>query len=122
MKYICFLAVAAVLTGCAASPGGAVYPPESWQHSKSLSNCGSTDGRFEEIGNPAPENARAGLSHSAWPVMASLSAMVRTGANGMPHRGVAAVSIEIVDGRPHFKAYGADGVEVPLTVREWWCD
>jgi hypothetical protein len=122
MKYICFLAVAIALTGCAAAPEGALKPPGSWQHSKSLSNCGSTDGRFEEIGTPAPENARAGLTHSAWPVMASLSAMVRTGANGMPRGAVSALSIEIVDGRPHFKAYGADGVEVPLPVREWWCD
>jgi hypothetical protein len=122
MKYICFFAVAAVLTGCAAAPSGALGPPESWQPSKSLSNCGSTDGRFEEIGAPAAENARAGLSHSVWPVMASLSAMVRTGANGMPRGAVSAVSVEIVDGRPHFKAYGVDGAEAPLAVREWWCD
>jgi len=122
MNRMCFLAVAAALAGCAASPEGARKPPDAWQPSQALSNCGSTDGRFEEIGRPGEENARAGMSHTAWPVMASLTAMLRTGANGMPHGGVSTVSIEIVDGRPHFKAFGADGVEVPLEAREWWCD
>lgn len=122
MNRICFLAVAAVLAGCAASPEGAPRPPDAWQPSAALSNCGSTDGRFEEIGRPGEENARAGMAHTAWPTMASLSAIVRTGANGMPYGGVAAVSIEIVDGRPHFKAFGADGAEAPLEAREWWCD
>jgi hypothetical protein len=32
------------------------------------------------------------------------------------------VSIEIVDGRPHFKGFSADGVELPLMSREWWCE
>ena len=122
MKRICFVAVAVVLGGCAASPGGARKPPESWQHAQSVSNCGSTDGRFGEIGAPAPENARAGMAHSVWPTMGSLSTMVRAGANGMPYGNLSAVSIEIVDGRPHFKAYGADGAEAPLEAREWWCD
>jgi hypothetical protein len=97
-------------------------PPEAWQPSQALSNCGSTDGKFAEVGRPAPENARAGMAHSVWPTMGSLSAMVRTGANGMPRGGFSAVSIEIVDGRPHFKGYGANGTELPLMTREWWCE
>jgi hypothetical protein len=121
MKRLCFLAVTAALTACATSPEGARKAPEPWQGSQSLSNCGSTDGKYGEIGEPAPENAAAGMPHSVWPTMGSLSAMVRTGANGMPRGGISAVSIEIVDGRPSFKAYSADGVELPLMAREWWC-
>jgi hypothetical protein len=122
MKRVCFLAMAGVLAGCAAAPEGARSAPDSWRPAQSLSNCGSTDGRFGEIGVPAAENARADVAHTAWPVMGSLSAMVRTGANGMSHGGVAAVSIEILDGRPHFKGFGADGAELPVMEREWWCD
>jgi hypothetical protein len=122
MKRICFLAMAGALVGCAAAPQGARDVPDAWQQAQSLSNCGSTDGRFDETGTPATENSRADIEHTAWPVMGSLSAMVRTGANGMSHGGIAAVSIEIVDGRPHFKAFGPDGADVPLMEREWWCD
>lgn len=122
MKRIWFLAAAAALAGCASAPEGAQNIPESWRQSQTLSNCGSTDGRFEDTGVPAAENSRADLAHTAWPVMGSLSSMVRTGANGMAYGGVSAVSIEIVDGRPHFKGFGADGIELPLMEREWWCD
>jgi hypothetical protein len=122
MKRVCFLAVGAALAGCASAPEGARSPPDSWQHSSTVSNCGSTDGKYGEIGNPAPENARAGMPHSVWPTMGSLSAMVRTGANGMPRGGFSAVSIEIVDARPSFKGYDAAGVELPLMAREWWCE
>ena len=116
-------ALAGTLVGCATAPQGAREAPESWRQAQSLSNCGSTDGRFDEVGAPAPDNAHADIiEHTAWPVMGSLSAMARTGANGASHGGVANVSIEIVDGRPHFKAFGADGTEVPLMEREWWCD
>jgi hypothetical protein len=123
MNRICFLAAAAVaLAGCAAAPEGARKPPASWEHAQSLSNCGSTDGRFVEVGYPAQENDQAGMAHSAWPVLGSLSAMVRAGANSPSRGGVAAVSIEIVDGHPSFKAFDREGAELPLTVREWWCE
>lgn len=121
MKRICFFAVGTALAGCVSVPEGARNAPPSWEHSTSLSNCGSTDGRFGEIGNPAPENARAGLVHTAWPTMGSLSAMVRTGANGVSRGGFSVVSIAIIDGIPSFKAYDANGAEVPLMAREWWC-
>jgi hypothetical protein len=122
MNRICFLVAAAVaLAGCAAAPGGARKPPTSWEHAQSLSNCGSTDGRFAEVGYPAEENDQAGMAHSAWPVLGSLSAMVRAGANSPSRGGVAAVSIEIVDGHPSFKAFDREGAELPLIVREWWC-
>lgn len=126
MKRVRFLAMAGllvgVLAGCAAVPEGARSVPESWRQAQSLSNCGSTDGRFDDVGTPAAENSRADLAHTAWPVMGSLSTMVRTGANGMSHGGFSAVSIEILDGRPHFKGFGADGAELPVMEREWWCD
>lgn len=123
MKPMCVLAVAAALAGCAASPERerAGDLPPSWQHSQSVSNCGSTDGRYEELGAPAAANSEA-EGRSVWPKMGSLSAMVRSGANGMPRRDLATVSIEIVDGHPHFKAFAADGSEVPLMEREWWCE
>jgi hypothetical protein len=121
MRRFGYFAIAVALAGCAASPQGARRPPEAWQQSESLSNCGSTDGRFVETGRPGPANVQ-GLEQSVWPVMASLSAMIRTGANGMPRTTATVVSIEIVDGRPHFKAYDAAGADVPLMEREWWCE
>jgi hypothetical protein len=121
MKRIWLPVVAAALGGCAASPERTRNLPDSWQPAESLSNCGSTDGRFEEVGAPSPMNAQAGTAFSIWPVMGSLSAMVRTGANGMPRGNVSAMSIEIVDGSPRFKAYGAEGALASLPVREWWC-
>lgn len=122
MNRLLALAMALSLAGCAAVPKGAQRPPASWQHPLPASGCGNIDGRFAEVGIPAPQNARAGLAHSAWPTMGALSAMVRSGANGMPSRRLAAVSIEIVDGHPRFKGYAADGAEIPLQVREWWCE
>lgn len=116
----CFF-FAGLLTACAASPEGAQQPPESWRRAQSVSNCGSVDGKFAELGAPDPKNVR-GMSDFAWPTTGSLSSMVRTGANGMSYGGVATVSIEIVDGHPRFKAFGSDGVEVPLEAHEWWCE
>ena len=123
MKRLCFLAVVAALAGCSTSPEQQRPRdlPAPWQHSQSLSNCGSTDGRFDEHGEPAPGNAQA-EARSVWPKMGSLSSMVSRGANSMPRRDLATVGIEIVDGRPHFKAYAEDGTEVPMMEREWWCD
>jgi hypothetical protein len=40
----------------------------------------------------------------------------------MPRNEASTVSIEIVDGRPRFKGYAADGTELPLMEREWWCE
>jgi hypothetical protein len=123
MSRFCFLTLAAlILAGCAAAPGGARKPPEGWQHAQSLSNCGSTDGRYAVIGYPAAENSRAELQSTAWPVMGALGTMIRTGANGAPRGDASSVSIEIVDGRPRFKGYTADGAELPLMEREWWCE
>jgi hypothetical protein len=121
MRRFGFLAIAVALAGCATSPQGAREAPEAWRHSDSLSNCGSTDGRYVETGTPGPGNVH-GMEQSIWPVMGSLSSMIRTGANGMPRTAATVVSIEIVDGRPHFKAYDAAGAEVPLMEREWWCE
>jgi hypothetical protein len=123
MNRMCFLAVAVALVGCSTSPEQP-HPrdlPEAWQHSPSLSNCGSTDGRFDEHGEPAPANSQA-EARSLWPKMGSLSSMVSTGANGMPRRDLATVGIEIVDGHPRFKAYADNGTEVPVMEREWWCE
>jgi hypothetical protein len=121
-RVLCF-ALVSLLAGCAAVPQGAEKSPESWQHTETLSNCGSTDGRFSEVGAPAAENGRAaGWQSSAWPAGGSLSAIVRTGANGMAHSNTSVVSIEIIDGHPSFKGYAADGTELPLTAREWWCE
>jgi hypothetical protein len=122
MRRFCFLTLAVALAGCAAAPEGARKPPQAWQHAESLSNCGSTDGRFAVVGYPAEENSRSALQSTAWPVLGSLSTMIRTGANGMPRNEASSVSIEIVDGRPRFKGYAADGTELPLMEREWWCD
>lgn len=123
MKPMCCLAVAVALAGCAVSPDEERVRdlPPTWRHSASLSNCGSTDGRYEELGRPAPGNSYA-EARSVWPKMGSLSAMVRSGANGMPRRDLSVVSIEIVDGRPHFKGFDSNGAEVPLMEREWWCE
>ena len=123
MRRLCFLTLAAaVLAGCVAAPDGARKAPEGWQHAQSLSNCGSTDGRYSVIGYPAADNSHSDLVSTAWPVMGSLGTMVRTGANGMPRGDASTVSIEIVDGRPHFKGYDANGAELPLMEREWWCE
>lgn len=123
MNRMCFLAVVVALVGCSSHPEQqhAGDLPVSWQHSQSLSNCGSTDGRFDEHGAPAPGNARA-EARSVWPKMGSLSSMVTSGANGMARRDLSTVGIEIVDGRPRFKAYAEDGTEVPVMEREWWCE
>lgn len=122
MKRICLAALVVTLAGCTASPEKkARNVPPTWQHSQTLSNCGSTDGRFAELGEPAPQNSEA-EARSIWPKMGSLGAMVQNGANGMSRRQLSAVSIEIVDGHPHFKGFAADGAEVPLIQREWWCE
>ena len=122
MRRFCFLTLAVALAGCAAAPEGARKPPQAWQHVESLSNCGSTDGRFAGVGYPADENSYAALQSTAWPVLGSLSTMIRTGANGVPRNDAATVSIEIVDGHPRFKGYAADGAERALMEREWWCE
>jgi len=36
--------------------------------------------------------------------------------------GLTRLMFAIVDGRPRFKGYAADGTELPLMEREWWCD
>ncbi len=123
MNRLCFFAVAVALAGCATSPDQqrAKDVPESWQHSQSLSNCGSTDGRFDEHGAPAPGNSMA-EARSVWPKMGSSAQWLRTARTACPRRDLATVGIEIVDGRPHFKAYAENGAEVSVMEREWWCE
>lgn len=122
MRCVCLVALILVFAGCTASrEKQARNVPPTWQHSQTLSNCGSTDGRFDELGAPAAQNSEA-EARSIWPKMGSLSAMVQNGANGMSRKQLSTVSIEIVDGHPHFKAFDREGAEVPLIEREWWCE
>src|SRR5262245_37026767 len=121
MQRFCLAAVIVAFAGCTSSPEKVRNVPPNWQHSQTLSNCGSTDGRFDEIGAPASQNSEA-EARSVWPKMGSLSAMVQNGSNGRASRELRTVSIEIVDGSPRFKAFGPDGAEVPLMAREWWCE
>jgi hypothetical protein len=116
-----YVAAAAFLAGCATAVEGARTPPESWI-SSGLHRCEDLSGIYTSAGEPAPANAHPYLYNVVWPIKGSLVSLIELGANGPIRKDAPTVRISFNSpGQASFSAFRADGVELALSPRDWWC-
>jgi hypothetical protein len=118
------LAAAGVaLSACATTHlEGAEQPPNAWAAASSA--CPDMTGTYSETGAPAPQNSDAWTYMVVWPNVGSLASFAERGTNGLRYfPPLRYVRVEVdAGGRPSFKAFDTSGEELPLKVREWWCE
>jgi hypothetical protein len=98
-------------------------PPPEWALVSGASSCEALSGIFEATGEPALDNANNWLYSAVWPTRGSLSALLRTSANGMTPNEVSAVRIDI-DSSNHlrFSELNAQNrIHKVLSVQRWTC-